>query len=316
MQTMIGTDVHQAADILKQGELVAIPTETVYGLAGNALNAEAVVRIFEAKQRPRFNPLIMHLPSIEAAEEYVTSIPGVMRDLAEHFSPGPISYLLPKARIVPDLVTAGSNRVVIRIPAHPVTLELLNLLDFPLAAPSANRFGYVSPVTAQHVLDGLEGRIPYILDGGPCKVGLESTIVGTEGDEIIIYRVGGISAEEIAAVSGKNVKFSLIHKSPETPGQLKTHYAPSIPLVLGNVDAQMESNKGRKIAVLSFTTAYPDAHVNKVLSPSGDLHEAAFSLFSALREIDKSGADLILAEKFPDQGIGQAINDRLGRAGN
>lgn len=316
MQTMIGTDVHQAADILKQGELVGIPTETVYGLAGNALDAEAVVRIFEAKQRPRFNPLIMHLPSIEAAEEYVTSIPDVIRDLAEHFSPGPISYLLPKARIVPDLVTAGSNKVVIRIPAHPVTLELLNLIDFPLAAPSANPFGYVSPVTAQHVLDGLGGRIPYILDGGPCKVGLESTIVGTEGNEIIIYRLGGISAEEIGAVSGKNVKFSLIHKSPETPGQLKTHYAPSIPLVLGNVDAQMEANKGRKIAVLSFTTAYPDAHVNKVLSPSGDLHEAAFSLFSALRELDKSDADLILAEKFPDKGIGQAINDRLGRAGN
>jgi L-threonylcarbamoyladenylate synthase len=316
MQTTIGSDIGQAAEILRHGGLVAIPTETVYGLAGNALDAEAVIGIFEAKQRPRFNPLIMHLPSLEAAEEYVTAIPEVIREIAVKFSPGPISYLLPKARVVPDLLTAGSNKVVIRIPAHPMTMELLQQLDFPLAAPSANPFGYVSPVTARHVMDGLEGRIPYILDGGTCKVGVESTIIGTEGDEIVIYRVGGVSVEEIASVTGREVVLSLLHKRPETPGQLKTHYAPSTPMIVGDVDALIEANKNKKIAVISFTAAYPKVYANKILSPSGNLHEAASSLFSAIREIDRSDAELILAERFPDVGIGRAINDRLGRAGN
>ncbi|MGB4770534.1 MAG: L-threonylcarbamoyladenylate synthase, partial [Chitinophagaceae bacterium] len=191
MITTIGTNISRAVDLLIQGELVAIPTETVYGLAGNATNGEAVARIFEAKQRPRFNPLIMHLPSLDAAAPYVTEIPETLRKIADVFSPGPVSFLLPRTNLVPDIITHGSDKVVIRIPAHPMALELLRALPFPLAAPSANPFGYVSPVTAQHVYDGLQGKIPYILDGGTCTIGMESTIIGMENGELVIYRVGG-----------------------------------------------------------------------------------------------------------------------------
>ncbi len=314
MTTTIGTDIEFAATLLRNADLVAIPTETVYGLAGNALNSEAVLKIYEAKQRPRFNPLILHLPDINHASKYVSEMPDDALLLAEHFSPGPVSFLLPKSSLVSDLVTAGSDKVVIRIPAHPMTLALLRLLDFPLAAPSANPFGYVSPVTALHVMEGLGGRIPYILDGGPCSVGLESTIVGFTEGEIIIYRLGGITVEDIRKVSGKEPRLSLLHKQPETPGQLKSHYAPATPLMVGNVQEMIKSFHGKKIAVISLNRAYKNADHNFILSSSGNLHEAASNLFSALRELDKLETDIILAEKFPDEGIGLAINDRLARA--
>jgi L-threonylcarbamoyladenylate synthase len=314
MNTVIGTDIAYAAGLLTKGELVAIPTETVYGLAGNALNEESVIRIFEAKRRPRFNPLIIHLPSLDAAVPYVTHIPAPIRALAEKYSPGPLSYLLPRTSRIPDLVTAGSERVVVRIPSHPMTLELLRQLPFPLAAPSANPFGYVSPVTAQHVKEGLEGRIPYILDGGVSSVGLESTIVGMEGDEIVVHRLGGISAEEIKAVTGKEPLLSLLHQKPDTPGQLKAHYAPGKQLLIGDVPKLMKQWQTRRIGVISFHTQYPEAKICKVLSASADLHEAASHLFASLRELDNTDVDIILAEQFPDHGIGMAINDRLGRA--
>jgi L-threonylcarbamoyladenylate synthase len=313
MLTEIGKDITRAADLLRNGEVVAIPTETVYGLAGNALDTEAVIRIYEAKQRPRFNPLIIHVPSLESAGKYVKEVPAEIRALAARFSPGPLSYLLPKTAVVPDLVTAGSDRVVIRIPSHSLTLDLLGQLDFPLAAPSANPFGYVSPVTAEHVKQGLNGRIPYILDGGPCSVGLESTIVGIEDGEIFIHRLGGVTADDIRSVIGREPKFSLFHKKPDTPGQLKSHYAPGKPLIVGDVDAIIDSNPGKKIAVISYNRKY-DVFLNKVLSPTGNLHEAASNLFTALRELDRSEAEIILAEKFPDEGMGMAINDRLSRA--
>jgi L-threonylcarbamoyladenylate synthase len=314
MVTGIGTDIGYAAELLRGGALVAIPTETVYGLAGNALDNEAVIGIYEAKGRPRFNPLIMHLPSLEAATPYVGSIPDELALLAERFSPGPISFLLPKTSLVPDIITAGSDKVVIRIPAHPMTLELLGLLDFPLAAPSANPFGYVSPVTAQHVYDGLHGKIPYILDGGPCGVGVESTIVGMEGDELVVYRVGGIGVEDIAAVTGKRPRFELLHTKPDTPGQLKSHYAPGKKVVVGDAEAEIARHAGKKVAVISLSRSYKGAYLNHVLSDTGDLREAASKLFHTLRELDRSDADLIVAERFPDEGIGMAINDRLGRA--
>lgn len=314
MVTSIGTDISYAAELLRNGSLVAIPTETVYGLAGNALDNEAVIGIYEAKGRPRFNPLIMHLPSLEAAAPYVEHVPTLLADLAHHFSPGPISFLLPRTRLVPDIITAGSDKVVIRIPAHPVTLDLLGRLEFPLAAPSANAFGYVSPVTAQHVYDGLHGKIPYILDGGPCGVGLESTIVGMEDDALVVYRVGGVSVEDITRVTGIKPRYSLLHKRPETPGQLKSHYAPSKKLVVGDPSALIAAHPDKKVAVISLSREYPGAHLNHALSVSGDLHEAAARLFHVLRELDRSGADLIVAERFPDEGIGMAINDRLGRA--
>lgn len=313
MLTEIGISITHAADLLTNGEVVAIPTETVYGLAGNALDDEAVIRIYEAKQRPRFNPLIIHVHSLKAAGKYVKEIPAEIQALAARFSPGPLSYLLPKSSLVPDLVTAGSERVVIRIPSHPMTLQLLEQLDFPLAAPSANPFGYVSPVTAEHVKEGLNGKIPYILNGGPCSVGLESTIVGMEHGEIVIHRLGGVTADDIRSVIGREPKFSLLHKNPETPGQLKSHYAPGKPLMFGDVDAYIDSNPGKKIAVISYTKKY-DVFLNKELSAAGNLHQAASNLFSVLRELDRSEAEIILAERFPDEGIGMAINDRLSRA--
>jgi L-threonylcarbamoyladenylate synthase len=314
--TTIGTNITRAVELLNEGQLVAIPTETVYGLAGNAIDPDAVVRIYEAKKRPRFNPLIIHLPSLEAAEKYVSGIPEIIRKIAAKFSPGPISYLLPKAEIVPDIITAGSDRVVIRIPSHPMALELLGKLDFPLAAPSANPFGYVSPVTAQHVYDGLHGRIPYILDGGPCVVGLESTIIGLEDDELIIHRVGGVSADDIEEISGMRPRYSLLHEKPDTPGQLKTHYAPAKPLLVGDPSLLIGNHRSKKIAVISLSRIYDGAFLNRPLSSAGDLHVAAANLFSVLRELDRSDADMIIAERFPEQGIGQAINDRLGRAGS
>jgi len=314
MVTLIGTDVQYAAGLLREGSVVAIPTETVYGLAGNALDTEAVVRIYEAKQRPRFNPLIMHLPSLEAAAPYVQDIPGILIRLAREFSPGPLSYLLPRSSRVPDIITAGSDKVVVRIPAHPLTLELLGLLDFPLAAPSANPSGYVSPVTAAHVYEGLHGRIPYILDGGPCAVGLESTIVGMEADELVIYRLGSVSAGDIVRFTGIRPRYSLLHERPGTPGQMKSHYATSKPLHVGDPDRFMADHPGSRVGVISFRTHHPRASHCMVLSPRGDLHEAATNLFQAMRELDRSDVDHIVAERFPDEGIGMAINDRLGRA--
>ncbi len=315
MITEIGQDIDRAAALLGHGKLVAIPTETVYGLAANALNNEAVINIYEVKGRPRFNPLIIHVASIDAAARYVTEIPSAIKNLATQFSPGPLSYLLPKSSLVPNLVTAGSDKVVVRIPAHPMTIELLERLDFPLAAPSANPSGYVSPVTASHVREGLDGKIPYILDGGKSSVGLESTIVGMEADEVVIYRLGGITAEDIFKLTGITPRFSLLHEKPDTPGQLKSHYAPSKPLIVGDVHALMSIHHGKKIATISLTSFYSTAYLNEVLSPSGNLHEAAAKLFTAIRELDNSDADIIVAEIFPNEGIGAAINDRLGRAG-
>lgn len=314
MDTIIGTDIDLAIQFLNKGELVAIPTETVYGLAANALNPDAVIKIYEVKKRPRFNPLIVHFFSFDECHAYVTDLPESALKLAEVFSPGPLSFLLPKSDKIPDIITAGSDHVVVRIPDHPIAQSLLEKLNFPLAAPSANPFGYISPVTAQHVYDGLKGEIPYILDGGKCKVGLESTIVGFSGDDIIIHRLGGISVEDIKKVTGKNTLLSLLHKQPKTPGQLKSHYAPDTMMLQGNVDELIQKNKGKRIAVISFQKEYKNCERCYVLSQGGDLHEAASNLFKTLRELDKLEMDLLLVEKFPEIGIGMAINDRLSRA--
>jgi L-threonylcarbamoyladenylate synthase len=315
MHTAIGTDLSLAAEILRSGGLVAIPTETVYGLAANALDEDAVLRIYEAKQRPRFNPLILHTHSVDTFSRYASDIPEACRSLAEAFCPGPLTFLLPKRDIVPDLVTAGSSRVALRVPDHSVTRTLLQGLDRPLAAPSANPSGYVSPVTARHVLEGLEGRIPYILDGGPCQVGLESTIVSFTPESVLLHRHGAVTAEDIHKVTGLPVREPGDGKV-ETPGQLKSHYAPRVPLQVCDVGDWLRRHGGERTAVISLQTQYqdPQPRWSRVLSPSGDLHEAARNLFHAMRELDALEADLILAEIFPDTGLGKAINDRLERA--
>ena len=191
-----GTDVERAKQLLCSGNLVVIPTETVYGLAGNALNPRAVAAIYEVKNRPSFNPLIIHTDRLEKVTEYVASVPRVAQELAQAFWPGPLTLLLPKTDKLPDIVTAGSDRVAVRIPKHPLALALLSELDFPLAAPSANPFGYISPTTVAHVEEQLGDKIAYILDGGSCSVGIESTIVGVEDNKLEVYRRGGISIED------------------------------------------------------------------------------------------------------------------------
>ena len=311
----IGTDLVKAKYLLEQGELVAIPTETVYGLAGNALDSNAVAKIYAAKNRPQFNPLILHVGSIEQIEKWVEEIPDLCRLLIQHFSPGPITYLLPKSDQVPELITAGSSRVAIRIPAHPVTLQLLNSLEFPLAAPSANPSGYVSPVSTQHVFQGLNGKIPYIIEGGSCKIGLESTIVGFQDNKVVVHRLGGISIEEIQAVCNVDVVVQLAHAQPTAPGQLKSHYATKKLLLQGDIRENLSLHYVKKVGILSFNTNYHISNsVEYVLSTNGSLSEAASGLFSAMRSLDQSDVDVILAEFFPDEGLGKSINDRLARA--
>ena len=319
MHTITGNDIEAAKTWLMNGDVVGIPTETVYGLAANALNEDAVLKIFEAKNRPSFNPLIVHIANWRQAKEYVEHVPEKAKRLAVAFTPGPLTFLLQKRNTIPDLVTAGSDKVAIRIPNHPLTLALLDELDFPLAAPSANPFGYISPVTAQHVLEGLDGKIPYILDGGAATVGLESTIIGfDENENVLLYRSGGISAEQMEELLKEKVTVAKLasEEHPETAGQLKSHYAPHTALYVGDIDELKKHFEGKRIATISFTEQFEgiDEARQFILSNNADLDEAAKNLFTVLRLTDKLKVDVILAERFPDEGIGRAINDRLGKA--
>ncbi|HCW08609.1 MAG TPA: threonylcarbamoyl-AMP synthase [Cytophagales bacterium] len=312
----IGNDIFKAKELLEQGKLVAIPTETVYGLAGNALDSSSVAKIFEVKNRPYFDPLIVHVPDIDSVSKYAEEIPAKAKLLMNEFWPGPITFLLTKKPIIPDLVTSGLDRVGIRCPHHSLTHELLKSLSFPLAAPSANPFGYVSPTTPQHVNDQLGDKIDYILDGGECNVGIESTIVGFENDETIVYRVGGLSVEKIELIVGDVKVQTQSVSNPHAPGQLQSHYAPRKILKVGNIQELLIQNKGKRIGILSFQKKYSGEEINQqiILSHSGDLKEAAQKLFSALRELDKSNVEIILTEEVPNIGLGRAINDRLNRA--
>lgn len=312
----IGTDITKASEFLRRGELVAIPTETVYGLAANALDATAVTTIFEAKNRPTFDPLILHVPSLAAASRYVTEISETARRLANAFWPGPLTLLLPKKPLVPDLVTAGLPIVAVRVPAHPLTLALLNALDFPLAAPSANPFGYISPTTPQHVAAQLGNRVPYILDGGPCQIGIESTIVSLAGDRPTVLRPGGLSVEAIEAVIGP-VKSSLHSSSnPLAPGMLKSHYAPGKPLALMDAPEVENLVPEPEIAYLLFAKRKGQAPAPNLffLSESGNFKQAAQRLFGILRQLDAGPWREIRAELLPERDLGRAINDRLRRA--
>ena len=317
METQIGNDSEYAASLLRQGQLVAIPTETVYGLAANALMPSAVLDIFRVKGRPAFDPLIVHVDNPDRISEYATHIPDEAWALAERFWPGPLTLVLQKAPCIPDEVSSGLDTVGLRMPDHPIILELLKRTGFPLAAPSANPFGYISPTTAQHVHDQLQGKIPYILDGGPCRVGVESTIVGFEKDGPVIYRLGGLTVEDIRSVVpavGMRVNAS---SDPRAPGMLKSHYAPRIPLFLGDVESLLSEHAGKRIGMLVFSDRHVPAtpvEALQVLSPSGDVNEAAGRLFSAMRVLDNAGVDVVLAETVPDEGLGKAINDRLRRA--
>jgi len=313
---MIGTDISYAAALLREGKLVAIPTETVYGLAGNAFSISAVTEIFAVKQRPSFDPLIVHTSGIERLRHLVFDFPPIAVRLARQFMPGPLTLLLPRAVVIPDIVTAGSGLVAVRVPFHSLALELLESLDFPLAAPSANPFGYISPTTAAHVERQLGDKIPYILDGGACSVGLESTIVGFVEGKPIIFRKGGVSVEAIEEAVGKVQVRAYSSTNPLAPGMLKSHYAPKTPFFTGDIRTALGQNAGKRIGVLSFRTHYDEipGEWQVSLSPEGDFREAARHLFSAMRYLDSLGLDLIVAELLPEKDLGMAINDRLRRA--
>jgi len=315
-KTEIGSDINKAVDLLIKGELVAIPTETVYGLAGNAFNVTVVKKIFEVKNRPFTNPLIVHIASIDKLSSIVKQVPEIALQLLNAFSPGPLTLILPKNNIVPDFVTADSSQVAVRIPNHSVCLELLNRLPFPLAAPSANKFTSISPTSPDHVMNQLSGDIPYILDGGFCNKGIESTIVGFENDTMLVYRLGAITIEQLQEFH-PNTRLVNDNRVSHSPGMTKYHYAPKTPLLLTeNVADTIQSFSTKKIAVLYFKQPAMEcaAAYKQVLSINGNFQEAAANLYKALYELDKQKPDIIIAERLPDIGLGQSINDRLKRA--
>jgi L-threonylcarbamoyladenylate synthase len=312
----IGKDIQIAKQFLETNEVVGIPTETVYGLAANAFNDEAIAKIFEVKNRPTFDPLIVHTYHIDEVRKFVTEIHPKLLALAEAFWPGPLTLLLPKQTSISNLVTSGLDRVGVRIPNHPLTLDLLKSISFPLAAPSANPFGYISPTQAMHVEKQLGSKIPYILDGGACEVGLESTIIGEEDGQIIIYRLGGLSISDIENVIGK-VTIELNQSSnPKAPGQLKSHYAPKVPLFIGDLAELEKSHSDKKIGALVFGKYVPaNKNTNvKNLSLHENYTEAAVNLFNYLREFDDMDIDVIITKYLPPINLGIAINDRLTRA--
>ena len=314
---LITKDLHKAAGALKENNIVAIPTETVYGLAANAFESEAIEKIFSLKKRPFYNPLIVHIKSAEYLNHIAQDIPEIAFRLATEFWPGPLTLVLNKRSIVPDIITAGKDTVAVRMPNHPITLELLNSLDFPLAAPSANPFGSISPTTAAHVNRYFGENLEVVLDGGECIKGIESTIVGFEGEQAVLYRLGSISAEDIERVLGK-LKFHTIDDSaPAAPGMLSRHYAPSTETFLTqDVKEMVLSHPNKKIGLLIFQKNPISLYVGhtEVLSQKGDLNEAARNLYAAMHRLDHLNLDIIIAEKLPEEGLGKSINDRLKRA--
>ena len=319
--SIISKDIQKAIALLNANELVAIPTETVYGLAGNIFSEKAINSIFETKQRPHFNPLIVHIASVDELEIIVEAIPEKAKLLAEAFWPGPLTLVLPKKSIIPDVITAGKDTVAVRIPNHPITLELLQQLDFPLAAPSANPFNRISPTSAKHVEDYFGEKIKMVLDGGNCKSGIESTIIGFNDEQPIIYRLGSTSIEEIDKVIGKvqikNKSTKPKSDSPSAPGMLARHYAPKTKTVLvENLCEEVSRYENLKVGVLSFQNKIEAEHVSFqiALSKSGDFAEAASKLYDALHQLDAQNLDVIIAERFPDFNLGTSINDRLERA--
>lgn len=315
--TLISKDILKAVEILNREELVAIPTETVYGLAGNIYSDTAIKKIFTMKKRPFFNPLIVHIHSMEQVMELADGFPEKAQQLAKAFWPGSLTLILPKKDTVPDLITAGNDTVGIRMPNHILTLELLRNLSFPIAAPSANPFTQISPTTAQHVKNYFNGELEMVLDGGDCENGIESTIIGFENNEPVVYRLGSIALEDITAVIGNVVLKNNKEQAPNAPGMLEKHYAPRTKTYLvENVTDFIAQHPDKKIGLLLHTNNhdnYKVAHIH-YLSKTGDLKEAATNLYSAMHELDLLKLDLIIAQRLPDTGLGQSINDRLERA--
>lgn len=327
---ILGQSVQEAGRWLREGWPVGIPTETVYGLAANACDSAALRRVFETKKRPLADPLIVHLSRVSELSRYALDVPDLALALLDKFSPGPLTLILPKG---PDLameVSAGLQTAGFRIPAHPLMLDLLASLDFPLAAPSANLFGRTSPTTAQHVEEQLGTLIPYILDGGPCRIGVESTVLDLSGLKPVLRREGGLSLDILESFCGEKIQRDTgsnhERDALRSPGTLLHHYAPEVPLRLfqndGDLDlwlhqTNVECRHKVQPSLLRFDREYSNPIARgwpqEILSPNGDVQEAAHNLFAAIRRLEKISG-LILAQKVPQEGLGYAVNDRLFRA--
>ena len=310
-------EIKKASSLLQQGQVVAIPTETVYGLAANAFDDKAVAQIFEIKKRPLFNPLIVHIKSIDYLNNIAVNIPPIAYQLAQQFWPGALTLVLEKKSNIPDIVTSGKNTVGIRVPSHPIALALLKGLDFPLAAPSANPFGYISPTTSEHVRKQLGDKIPYILEGGSCEKGIESTIVGFENNKPILYRVGAISKEEIEKCIGILETKNTASASPQAPGMINKHYSPKTKFIVSeNISKSIEENINCNAGFLLFKNENQllPPHKYMELSSNKNLEQAAKMLYAAMHQLDSMNFDVIFAEKLPEKELGITINDRLYRA--
>ena len=308
------SSIEKAVYLLRKGDVVAFPTETVYGLGADAANSYAVAKIFEIKKRPKFDPLIVHISDRDWVFRIAKSVPPEAIRLMDHFWPGPLTLILEKKDVIPEIVTAGLTTVAVRMPSHPVAIDLIKSFDAPIAAPSANPFGYMSPTKAQHVATLLDERVPLILDGGDsaCTFGLESTIVSFRDGKVYVHRYGAVSLEELTEITG------LIHEKEatglcESPGQLPYHYAPAKPLRI--IDS-VNDIVNKRSSFLAFKTpdSTPGSKYGKVLSPTGDLREAATNFFSYLIELDREDVDIIYAERVPERGLGKAMMERLKKA--
>ncbi|MBI1345642.1 threonylcarbamoyl-AMP synthase [bacterium] len=315
MPCPVTTDVALAAAVIRRGGIVAVPTETVYGLGGNALDRNAVARIFAAKQRPTFDPLIVHVPDFAAVSAVASEISEPAERLARRFWPGPLTIVLPKQAAISELVTSGLPTVGVRVPRHPLMQELLTQSGCPIAAPSANRFGRLSPTRVEHVLDQLGDVIDLVLDGGPCTVGVESTIVKIEGETATVLRPGGLSIDELQTVI-PDVRLATTESptAPEAPGMLPQHYAPRTEIVIAEGELPRPPS-GIRWGLLTLTPCHAAGYaVHRVLSDEGDLIVAAARFFETLHELDRSSLQRIVAVPFPNTGLGIALNDRLRRA--
>ena len=314
---MITSDINKVKTALIEGDIIALPTETVYGLAANIFQDSAVEKIFKIKKRPAYNPLIVHIASPTILEHVAKKIPSKAQELANAFWPGPLTLVLEKQNQIPNRITAGKSTVAIRVPNHPLALKLLNSLDFPLAAPSANPFGYLSPTSAEHVAYYFKKKLNFILDGGPCSLGLESTIIGFENEKPVLYRHGAIALEEIEKVIGPIQVKNKSNNKPSAPGMLCRHYAPKTKIqITDDISQVIKLNSDKKIGVLSFkkfTNSNSDIH-QEILSISGNLEESAKNLYASLHRLDRMNLDLIITSFIPEKGLGKTINDRLKRA--
>jgi L-threonylcarbamoyladenylate synthase len=319
MRTEISNDLSLASNFLLKGEVVAVPTETVYGLAANGFDPDAVKKIFFAKNRPLFNPLILHFSAKEKALEVLSEVPNWAHKLMDEFWPGPLTLVLPKKGMVPDEVTSGKDTVAVRVPNHAIMHQLLCMLDFPLAAPSANLFGRISPTRPDHVFNDLNGRIPLIIDGGQCDRGIESTIVGVNAEGMpVLLRKGAIPLEKIEMIIGRIDEVKALEDSPLAPGMLKKHYAPKTPSYLvKDTDkwiSKLDLTKYRIGVLRLMNSNMTNTVLTRELSSNGDLNEAARQLYKVMHELDELSLDILLFELFPESGIGRSINDKLVRA--